>query len=227
MSFDALSWAAKQRCGSSGAKLVLLGLAECAGRKDALAFPSIAELIEFSSLNRKSIIANLAKLEALGLIQDSGEKVGRTKQIKVYRLCLETVPKTEPSQIRNSTVFSAKSTENGTRNKVEPVSSEAKASSPRAKFPPPHNVGEDQWRAFRGQRKKPLNERSYLLLCNKLVKLAEDGWPPGEMIDLAIERGWETVFKPWEQRHDRQAGIGKTTAAIAALGGFDDGDRPM
>ena len=109
MSFDALAWAAKQKAGSSGAKLVLLGLAECAGRKDALAFPSIAELVEFSDLNRKSVITNLAKLEAIGLIEDTGNCVGRTKQIKIYRLCLETVPKTEQSQKRNSTDFSANS----------------------------------------------------------------------------------------------------------------------
>lgn len=129
MSFDALSWAAKQRPGSSGAKLVLLGLAECANRTDARAFPSLAELVEFSSLDRKSVIANLDKLEAGGFIRDTGERVGRTRQIKVYTLSLQSVPETEPSQKRNSTVNSAKSTKNGTRNLSEPTPSEAKASS--------------------------------------------------------------------------------------------------
>lgn len=131
MSFDALSWAAKQKPGSSGAKLVLLGLAECAGRGDARAFPSLAELVEFSSLDRKSVIANLDKLEAAGFITDTGERVGRTKQIKVYVLNLQSVPKAEPSQKRNSPVIPAKGTENGTRNKSEPVSSVAKATSQR------------------------------------------------------------------------------------------------
>lgn len=121
MSFDALSWAAKQATGSSGSKLVLLGLAECANRKDGRAFPSIAELVEFSSLNRKSVISNLDKLEAAGFIIDTGERVGRTMQIKVYALSLETVPKTEQSQKRNSTVISAKSPKNGTRNLSEPT----------------------------------------------------------------------------------------------------------
>jgi hypothetical protein len=130
VSFDALSWAAKQRPGSSGAKLVLLGLAECASRGDARAFPSLAELVDFSSLDRKSVIANLDKLEAAGLITDTGERVGRTKQIKVYVLNLQSIPKAEPSQKRNSPVISAKGPKNGTRNKSEP-SSEAKASSQR------------------------------------------------------------------------------------------------
>jgi hypothetical protein len=65
-------------------------------------------------------------------------------------------------------------------------------------------VSEEQWAAFRKQRRKSINERSYTLLSKKLAKLAEAGWPPGEMIDLAIERGWETVFEPRNERHDRR-----------------------
>lgn len=103
---------------------MLLGLAECASRGHGLAFPSIAELVEFSSLDRKSVIANLDKLEKAGFIQDTGRKVGRTGQIKVYQL---SVPKTEPSQKRNSSEIPANSPKNGTRNKSEPVK-EAKAS---------------------------------------------------------------------------------------------------
>jgi hypothetical protein len=73
---------------------------------------------------------------------------------------------------------------------------EAIATCLRIAFPPPFGVSAEQWAAFRKQRKKSLNDRSYALLTAKLAKLAEDGWPPGEMIDLAIERGWETVFAP-------------------------------
>lgn len=84
------------------------------------------------------------------------------------------------------------------------------------KFPEPSGVTSEQWQAFRRQRKKPINERSYTLLCNKLTELAEAGWPPGEMIDLAIERGWETVFAPrtfGNERSDRDP----TTVALERL----------
>lgn len=82
--------------------------------------------------------------------------------------------------------------------------SEAKASSPmRAKFQAPLGVSDGQWKAFRAQRKKPLNDRSYTLICNKLIGLAEAGYPPGDMIDLANERGWETVFEPRSQNNGR------------------------
>jgi ribosomal protein L12E/L44/L45/RPP1/RPP2 len=87
----------------------------------------------------------------------------------------------------------------GTEQEREEENKEAIASCIRAAFPPPIGVTAEQWQAFRKQRKKPINDRSYTLLCNKLVGLAEAGWPPGEMIDLAIERGWETVFEPRSQ----------------------------
>jgi hypothetical protein len=73
---------------------------------------------------------------------------------------------------------------------------EAVASCLRRAYPPPEGVTEEQWEAFRKQRKKALNERSYALLSNKLAELSGQGHKPGALIDLAIERGWETVFPP-------------------------------
>jgi hypothetical protein len=219
VSFDALAWAAKQRTGSSGTKLVLMGLAECAGRKDGLAFPCVAELVEFSSLNRKSVIANLDALESAGFISDTGDRMGRTKQVKVYRLNLETVPKTEPSQKRNSTVFSAKSPKNGTRNKSEPViSSEAKASSPKRVWPLPVGVGLQAWTDFLkspARRKAGMSETAYSGIVNNLRILAEHGYPPGEMIALAVERGWRTVKLEWVQneRQSRTNSLGRNQPA--------------
>lgn len=107
MSFDALAWAAKCRIPRSADKLVLLGLAECANRQTDVAFPSIEALIEFSSLNRKTVITALGRLEEAQLIEDTGERCGRTKQIKVYRLFVGRSPKTEQSQNRNHSNFSA------------------------------------------------------------------------------------------------------------------------
>jgi len=69
------------------------------------------------------------------------------------------------------------------------------------KLPAPVGVDRGQWTAFRKQRKKALTDRAYLMICKKLSTLAEDGWPPGDMIDRAIERGWETVFEPKDNRN--------------------------
>jgi hypothetical protein len=88
---------------------------------------------------------------------------------------------------------------------------EAKASS--KKFAAPPGVSEPQWQAFRKQRRKPLNDHSYALLCNKLRSLADAGWPPGDMIDLAIERGWETVFAPRTDNDRRTYSMGRNQPA--------------
>lgn len=226
MSFDALAWAARQNTGSAGTKLVLLGLAECAHRETAEAYPSIAALVEFSSMDRKSVIANLNRLEAGGFITDSGKREGRTKQVKVYRLALYTVPISEQSQNRNSSDIPSKQSQKRDTDTVkEPVSGKAKASPQRAKgkFPAPDGVGSEQWLAFCQQRKKPLSAYAYTLLTNKLRDLAEDGFPPGPLIDLAITRGWETVFKPRDQRNDRpQQPASRNSAAVEySLRGLD------
>jgi hypothetical protein len=76
-----------------------------------------------------------------------------------------------------------------------------KPSRRRPTYPAPAGVPDERWSDFCRQRRKPLTERGHSLLCAKLARLAEAGWPPGDMIDLAIERGWETVFEPREHRN--------------------------
>lgn len=131
MSWETQSWAAKQRPGSASAKLVLLGLASCADANHC-AFPSIQWLCDFSDLNRKTVIAALQRLEdgMFPLIEDTGERRGRTGQVKVYRLAAasagassdpasETVPKAEQFQKRNSSGSGSKQSQ---KRDTEPVS---------------------------------------------------------------------------------------------------------
>jgi len=80
--------------------------------------------------------------------------------------------------------------------KIQEEKRQAIASCLRRAFPPPDGVSAEQWEAFRKQRKKPLNDRSYTLLTNKLTQLASDGHNPGALIDAATESGWETVWPP-------------------------------
>ena len=131
MSWETQSWAAKQRPGSASAKLVLLGLASCADANHC-AFPSVQWLCDFSDLNRKTVIAAIQRLEdgMFPLIEDTGERRGRTGQVKVYRLAAadagassdpasETVPKAEQFQKRNSSGSGSKQSQ---KRDTEPVS---------------------------------------------------------------------------------------------------------
>lgn len=124
MSWDTQSWAGKVKPGSASEKLVLLGLAQCADANHC-AHPSIDWLCEFSDLNRKTVISAISRLEEKDFIRDTGQRVGRTGQVKVYRLGAGrsadphsnsaetgTVPKTERFQKRNSSGSSSEESQN-------------------------------------------------------------------------------------------------------------------
>lgn len=108
MSFAALAWAGKCKPGTASRKLVLFALADRHNEEANGAYPSVAWIADFTGLNRKTVINCLSELEGTGFIGDSGERRGDTRQIKLYRLHLETVPKTEQFQKRNSTEKVAK-----------------------------------------------------------------------------------------------------------------------
>jgi hypothetical protein len=121
MSLDANIWAwkvrQKQKKGGSIKalkRLVLLSLADRAS-EDHCAYPSIARLVEDTEMDRKTVLKIIDELVEDGLIEDTGERKGRTKQVKVYRLLgvngRETVPTMELFTAENDDL---KSTNNGT-----------------------------------------------------------------------------------------------------------------
>ncbi|WP_368933499.1 helix-turn-helix domain-containing protein [Brevundimonas naejangsanensis] len=130
MSFQALAWATKLRLGKAGDKLILVAFADRHNEETGCAYPSIAWLTEFSSLDRKTVIAAVERLVDAGLLEDSGERKGSTKQIKVYRVHVGRVPETVQSQKRNSSEIPSKESQKRDTEPVrEPTISEAKASS--------------------------------------------------------------------------------------------------
>lgn len=117
MSVEAITWALKQSIPSSSTKFVLVVVANCADGRSFTAYPSIAYLTEATGQDRKTVIANLKRLCELGYLQDTGNRVGRTKQVVVYQLA-------EPAHNspENGTVPpSANSPETGTVNEPETV----------------------------------------------------------------------------------------------------------
>lgn len=102
MSIEAITWALRQPVPSSSAKFVLVVVANCASGATGLAYPSIAYLSEATGQDRKTIIANLRRLSEWGLISDTGERTGATKQVPVYRVECKPDLLSEQSQKRNS-----------------------------------------------------------------------------------------------------------------------------
>lgn len=160
MSWDTQAWAGKARPGTASEKLVLLGLAQCSDANHC-AHPSVDWLCEFSDLNRKTVIAAIDRLEEKDLIRDTGRRVGRTGQVKVYRLGagkmadpesnspkIGTVPKSERFQNRNSSDFSSKESQ---KRDTEPVLEPNTPLEPDGSKPP-HGGDEGGKSKNKGQR---------------------------------------------------------------------------
>jgi hypothetical protein len=95
MSIRAIDWVFRQSIKSATDKFVLVALADNAG-DTGLAFPSVETICRKTSHDRKTVIASLDRLKVGGMIEDTGKRVGATKQVKVYRLAwaIENSPET-------------------------------------------------------------------------------------------------------------------------------------
>lgn len=128
MSIDAMRWAKKVKTGKSSSKAILTWLADMCGA-DLCAYPSVAALAEATEMDRKTVLAGLHHLQQIGLVVDTGERRGRTKQIPVYRLVgvEESIPDAEQAQKRNTLnntkngTVNRNRTENGTVNTNSPI----------------------------------------------------------------------------------------------------------
>ena len=88
MSTNALNWAFKMQGIKSSQKFILVALADNAGN-EGIAWPSLKEIESKTCLNRKTILKALDELEECGVLIDTGERKGITKQVKVYKLNLD------------------------------------------------------------------------------------------------------------------------------------------
>lgn len=229
MSSEALAWAFKVNLKPSALKFTLVALCECANYKSGHIYPSIAHLEEITGQDRKTLIANIAKLELLGLIVDTGERAGKTGQIKVYRATTETVPKTEQSQKRNSSEFPSKqSQKRDTEPSKEPSTDKPKGSSVKRGldvFPCPDGVDLVDWESLKANRKAKraaLTEGAHRQIIRKLENWARDGWPPGPIVATAAERGWTTVFETDEMKERKNEQSGSYSKRRST----SDGGRP-
>ena len=126
MSLDATIWAwkirQKQKKGGSIKplkKLVLLSLADRAS-EDHCAYPSVARLVEDTEMDRKTVLKIIDELIEDGLIIDTGERKGRTKQVKVYQLLGVNGRETVPSRVHFNDEFDEiNSPKDGTVPKME------------------------------------------------------------------------------------------------------------
>ena len=85
MSVDATRWAWDAPVKSSAQRLILLSLADRAG-EDHTCYPSNKRLADDTVLNLKTVQKAVNELIEMGLISDTGERKGNTKQVRVLQL---------------------------------------------------------------------------------------------------------------------------------------------
>ena len=200
MSSEALAWAFKVNLKPSALKFTLVALCECANYRTGHIHPSIAHLEEITGQDRKTIIANIAKLEQLGLLADTGERAGRTGQIKVYQVVTETVPKTEQFQKRNSSVSPPKqSQKRDTEPSREPSLDKANASSNKRApvLPKPDSVEQNIWNDFLELRKAKRAPLSNTALAAIDREAARAGWSLNDALAECLARGWQGFKADW------------------------------
>lgn len=113
MGVNAIRWGREQQAGKASRKAVLMALCDYQQGHALEVYVSVATLVAWTELDRKTVMASLKSLQESGLIIDTGLRKGRTRQIPVFRLALvdsqtreddaAEVPSfaIEPSQQRN------------------------------------------------------------------------------------------------------------------------------
>lgn len=85
MSIDATRWAWTAPVNNSSQRLILLSLADRAGEEHT-AWPSIDRLAKDTVLDKKTVQKVILELINLGLVEDTGERTGPTKRVRVLKL---------------------------------------------------------------------------------------------------------------------------------------------
>lgn len=113
MSVAFLTAAFSARIGKSTTKSVLIAIADRADDKTGYCFPSTADIIQRTELDRKTVLNCMKSLEESGFISDTKKRVGATNQVKIWKLDINKINEasqnwdtsTKPSQKRNRSVF--------------------------------------------------------------------------------------------------------------------------
>jgi Helix-turn-helix domain len=195
-----MTWAFDLDLKPASSKFILVALADNADDQGR-AFPSLASLVKKTSLDRKTVISAIDQLEQIGLLRDTGERVGQTGQVKVYQLIgfngseNGTIPKTE--QFRNS-VETVPFLESPSP-LINPSPSRNPQGTQRGRAisreePPPSNLNVEAWHRWEqyrqaiGKRIKPAS------MAAAQRKLAGFGASQAAVVEQSIANGWQGLF---------------------------------
>lgn len=204
-------------------KLVLLALADCANDEGGC-WPSMATLVKKCSKAERTVQASIKSLAEGGHITRD-ERPGKGCFYTVHPRNICTPAKSAPPQ--KTTQTPAESADKPSRTIIveEAKASPTKRAKPKKADPfvLPDWIPADAWDRFVAMRKslgKPISADGKPLAVTKLRNLADDGHPPGAVLDQSTFSSWLGLFPIKDQSNDRrpsQQSGSRTAGAVAAV----------
>lgn len=203
-------------------KLVLLALADCANDEGGC-WPSMATLTKKCSKGERTVQAAIQALVKGGHL---------TREERPGKGCLYTVhprnncapAKSAPPQKLARTPAESAGKPSRTTIVEEAKASPTKRARPKKSDPfvLPDWIPADAWMRFVAMRKsigKPISDDGKTLAVSKLRALADDGHPPGAVLDQSTFSSWLGLFPIKDQSNDRskQPSRGGSTRDAAQL----------
>lgn len=200
MSIEAMNMAFAMDIKPSSLKFVLVVLGNYANENN-LAYPSIPTLAKKTGQDDKTVRKNLQKLIDLGFITDTLHRVGKTKQVVVYHLNLNTpkngtLPKTEGSQISHERLPKTEplnTPKNGTQNRkvfnkkgIENISN---------KKIPEYFMLPDDWIVWAKEKRPELSTESVIDLF--------DAFKDHHLSKASIFADWKRAWQTWVRNDEK------------------------
>lgn len=207
MSAAASRWAWAVRGVTPTQKLILVCLADHAGKDGGNAFPSVRLVAEECCVSERAVQYAMRQLAAAGMVE-SRPRAGRTT---VYSLpiegCTPCTPATD-APLQEVRGRGARGAGEGctpcTHNHQEPSPNRKKKEKTRGQLDfsgLPGDLSPKVWADFMESRKlakHPVNTQTIIdRLCLAMEACRRAGFTPNESLGEAIERGWRTVKPDW------------------------------
>ena len=183
-------------------KLVLLALADWSN-DDGRCWPSMQQLATKSGLTDRAVRAIIGRLVDKGLL-GRDEKPGKGVNYTVYP---GTSFRPEEASPRKETAKTPERRSANTSRTTIPKKDKPSLDMRASKFALPDRIPAQPWADFEDMRRrigKPMTQRAKELAVMRLDKLAEDGWPPGDVLNHSTLNSYQGLFPPKDDRHGRQ-----------------------
>lgn len=200
---------------SAPEKSVLMVLAIMADREDATCFPPIngdTGLTAKTCLSERAVQRAIQRLKDLGHISRRQLRHGCIYTVHPLPEALTPVTQTGVTETPDRLTPVSEASRPVSVAPKQPVTTTSTKATPSPKkrvaspaFVPPSDIPEAEWDGYEEMRRrigKPMTAKARDLAIGKLRKLADAGFPPGDVLNNSILNSWQGLFPPKEDRHE-------------------------